>query len=211
MPARNKECWNGKKNIRAWRSVWVWCNSSFYRHGHRCLEGSRQRLGLTADLQPLFFGQHNEFAIKLGYCLLPPIPPACHLPLQSCECGSLPLEWYTIRSVPQTHNKLARPLLRDETGYPDVSYCTANPGKRGKRLHLPLSFGLSSYRHILIDHFVPVSKEKLLNTSNSISCRGDRATRNHLLQKGVHGSSRPSEDSAGIRLFAGDRRSLFQF
>lgn len=95
VPVRNKECWNGKKNVRTWRGVW--CNSSFYGHGHQCPEGSRQRLGLIADLEPLFFGQHNEFAINLGCCLLPPIPlPAI------CLFSPVSVDYTSLRMVRNT-------------------------------------------------------------------------------------------------------------
>lgn len=142
---------------------------------------------------------------KFGILSLATHPPACHLPLRSCECGLLHLEWHITRSVPQMHSRLVRLLLRfDEDSYSvrhsDMPYDTTNPGKRGKRLHFPLSFGLTLYIHILIGHLVPLSKQNLLNTSDIISCRGDKAIRNHLLQKGIHSSSRPSEDSSGIIL-----------
>jgi hypothetical protein len=115
--------------------------------------------------------------------------------------------------MPQMHNRLVRTLLGfGEDGYSakhvDRSYDRVNPGKRGKYLHSPLPLSLYASMSQLITLY-PSKRQKLLNISNTISCRGNRAIRAHLLKKGIHSSSRPSEDRSGKILLAEDRHSLF--
>lgn len=52
------------------------------------------------------------------------------------------------------------------------------------------------------------NKQKLLNPSNTINCRG-AGQQEFMFQKVIQGGSRPSEDSPQILVLANDMHSLF--